>query len=590
MIVRIVLLLFIFNPFLIAKNYISIDGSIKYENLTHFDYVNPNAPKGGILRAYALGTFDSFNQFVVKGTKAEGLELIYDTLTIQSKDEPFSEYGLVACKIETCNNCVIFTINPKARFNDGEPIKPSDVKFSFDILMKYGNPLIKQYYIDVEDVQILNDRQIKFIFSNSDNRELPLILGQLSILPEHFYKDKEFESNPLLIPLGSGPYRIKDFEVGRKITYERIKDYWAINHPTRIGQFNFDEVSYEYYKDDNVALEAFKSKAYDYRLESSAKVWAVGYDGKGKKSGELKQVAFKNSLPSGMQGFFMNTKRDIFSDIRVREALFYAFDFSWSNKNLFFNQYKRTKSFFDNSIFASSGLPSGLELDILKKLNVDSKILDSVFYIPEFNNTQEKRIALLKAQDLLKQAGWKSFNNKLYKDNKPFKFEILLVSKAMERVALPFTENLKILGIDASIRLIDVGSYINRLNHFDYDMIVAVIPQSLFPGNEQRYFWSSQSANTNGSRNYARIESKDIDFLVDNIINAKDKMTQIAYTRALDRILLWGYYVIPHFYSNSFRVAFWDKFEYPAISPLYDFDIFTWWVKEKENKEIEHHQ
>lgn len=575
------LLLLIFNSFLFSANYISIDGAIKYKNLTHFDYVNPNAPKGGNLRAYSLGTFDSFNQFVIKGNKAEGLELIYDTLTIQSKDEPFSEYGLVASKIELCDNCVIFTINPKATFNDGEPIKPSDVKFSFEILMKYGNPLIKQYYVDVKEVVVLNPRQIKFIFSNNDNRELPLILGQLSILPEHFYKDKEFDGNPLLIPLGSGPYKIKSFEVGRKITYERVENYWASNHPTRIGQFNFNEISYEYYKDDNVALEAFKSKAYDYRLESSAKVWAIGYDGKGKKSGELKQVSFQHSLPSGMQGFFMNTKKDIFSDILVREALFYAFDFNWSNKNLFFNQYKRTKSFFDNSIFASSSLPSGLELDILKKLNVDKKILDSAFYIPEFDSIKEKRTALLHAQKLLKKAGWKSFNNKLYKDNKPFKFEILLVSKAMERVVMPFVENLKILGIDANVRLIDTGSYINRLNNFDYDMIVAVIPQSLFPGNEQRYFWNSQSANTKGSRNYARIESKNIDFLVDNIISAKDRNTQIAYTRALDRILLWGYYVIPHFYSNSFRVAYWDKFAYPKISPLYDFDIFTWWIKEE---------
>lgn len=576
---RLLLILSFFFCFCFSSSAISIDGQIKYPNLKYFDYVNHNAPKGGILKAYALGSFDSLNQFVLKGNKAEGLELLYDTLSVQSKDEPFSEYGLIAIKIELCANCVIFTINKNAKFNDGVSITSSDVKFSFDIFMKYGNPMIKQYYADVKEVKILNKSQIKFIFNNSDNRELPLILGQLSILPEHFYKDKEFGANPILVPLGSGPYRIKGFEIGRKIVYERVESYWAKNHPTRIGQFNFNEVSYEYYKDENVALEAFKSKAYDYRLETSAKVWATGYDGKAKNSGDLKQVIFKHSLPSGMQGFFMNTKKDIFKDIKVREALFYAFDFNWSNKNLFFNQYTRTKSFFDNSIFASSGLPNGLELDILKKLNVNPKILNTKFHIPEFKNMQERRIALLYAQKLLKEAGYMSLDNKIYKNNKPLEFEILLVSKAMERVVLPFVQNLKILGIEAKVRTIDIGSYINRLNNFDYDMIVAIIPQSLFPGNEQSYFWSSKSANVNGSRNYARIESKDVDFLVDKIINAKDKNIQIAYTRALDRILLWGYYVIPHFYSPNFRVAYFDKFEYPKISPLYDFDIFTWWVK-----------
>ncbi len=576
---RFITLFCVFFIYIFASSAISIDGEIKYKNLKHFDYVNPNAPKGGTLRAYSLGSFDSLNQFTLKGNPAIGLELIYDTLSVQSKDEPFSEYGLIASDIEKGDDYVIFSINPKARFNDGVPIKPSDVKFSFDILMKYGNPIIQQYYVDVKEVQVLDDKRVKFTFTNANNRELPLILGQLAILPEHFYKNVDFDNNPLLVPLGSGPYRIKSFEVGRSIVYERVKDYWALEHPTRIGQFNFDEVVYEYYKDENVALEAFKSEAYDYRLENSAKVWTLGYEGRGKSSGKLKQVEFTHELPSGMQGFFMNTKREVFADIRVREALFYVFDFAWSNKNLFFNQYKRTKSFFDNSIYASSGIPSGLEKEILEKLNVDKKILESPFYIPQFNDYNERRISLLHAQNLLKSAGYIAKNNRIYKDGKPLTFEILLVSKAMERVALPFVENLKLLGIQANVRVVDMGSYLNRLNAFDYDMIVAVIPQSLFPGNEQRYFWDSNSANINGSRNYARIESDIVDSLVNGVISASDKTTQIAYTRALDRILLWGYYVIPHFHSTSFRVAYWDKFGYPAISPPYDFDIFSWWMK-----------
>lgn len=577
--IKITFVFFVFLSYVFASNAISIDGDIKYKNLKHFDYVNPNAPKGGKIKAYAIGTFDTFNQFVIKGNKAEGLNLLYDTLMVQSKDEPFSQYGLVASDIEVGNNYVIFTINKNAKFNDGIRIKSSDVKFSFEVFMKYGNPLIKQYYADVDGVELLDNNKVIFHFKTNQNKELPLILGQLSIIPEHFYKDTKFDENPLLIPLGSGPYKIKSFEVGRYVVYERNKDYWAINHPTRIGQFNFDEISYTYYKDENVALEAFKSEAYDFRLENSAKIWVNGYNGKAKDDGLLKQVSFKHSLPSGMQGFFLNTKRSFFDDIKVREALLQAFDFEWSNKNLFFNQYTRTKSFFDNSIFASSGIPNGLEFEILKNLKVKNEILDSAFHLPTYSDMKGKREALLYAQSLLKEAGFKSINHKLYKDNKQFKFEILLVSKAMERVTLPFVRNLEMLGIEASVRTIDVSSYINRLNNFDYDVIVAVIPQSLFPGNEQRYFWSSKSANTNGSKNYARIESKDIDFLIEKIINAKSKDEQIAYTQALDRILLWGYYVIPHFYSNYFRVAYLDKFEYPKISPLYDFDIWTWWAK-----------
>lgn len=563
-----------------SKPYISIDGKIKYKNLKHFDYANPNAPKGGTLKAAAIGTFDSLNNFSLKGAKAEGLELIYDTLTVQSKDEPFSEYGLIAESIALCpkKDCVIFTINRNARFNDGVRVKPSDVKFSFEVLMKYGNPLIKQYYADVSAVSLVGSDKIKFSFKNGDNRELPLILGQLSILPEHFYKDKDFE-NPLLIPLGSGAYRIKSFEVGRKIVYERVKDYWAVNHPTRKGFFNFDEVIYEYYKDENVALLAFKSGAFDFRLENSAKVWGNGYEGKALQSGVLKKATFTHALPSGMQGFFMNTAREVFSDIALREAINYAFDFEWSNKNLFFSQYTRTKSYFDNSIFASRGIAQGKEREILQNLGVDSKILDSPFPIVEFKNAKQRRKFLLHAQEILKNAGYTKRNNRLFKGSRQVKFEILLVSKAMERVALPFVANLKILGIEASLRTIDLGSYINRVNNFDYDMIAAVVPQSLFPGNEQRYFWSSESADTKGSRNFARINSPIVDRLVENIINAKDGDSQVANVRALDRILLWGFYVVPHFHSREFRVAYYDKFAYPAILPLYDFDIFLWWAK-----------
>ena len=563
---------------------ISIDGEVKYKNLAHFDYANPAAPKRGSLKAHAIGTFDSLNQFTIKGAKAQGLDLLYDTLTVQSKDEPFSEYGLVAEAIALLEGGVIFRIDERAHFHDGVKIKPSDVKFSFEALMKFGSPLIKQYYADVSGVEVLDSRHIKFSFKTSSNRELPLILGQLAVLPEHFYADKKFDENPLLIPLGSGPYKIKSFEVGRNIVYERVADYWAVSHPARLGQFNFDEVAYEYFKDDAVALEAFKSGAFDFRLENSAKIWATAYKNLAKNAKTpLRKEAFKHELPSGMQGFFMNTRREIFGDIRVREALGLAFDFEWSNKFLFFSQYRRTKSYFDNAIFASSGVPEGSEREILqdldKKFGLDSRILDSPFTLPSYGDESSRRAGLLRAQSLLKEAGWTAKNNVLYKNEKPFVFEILLVSKAMERVAMGFVENLKMLGITANIRLIDVGSYLNRTNKFDYDVIVALVPQSLFPGNEQRYFWSSAAAGQDGSKNYAGVNLAAVDALVEGVINAKDKPTQIAYTRALDRVLLWGFYSIPHFYSDSFRVAFWDKFDYPATPPKYDFDIFLWWAK-----------
>lgn len=585
--------IFVFTTLCFGTSYISLGEKAKYPHLKYFDYVNPKAPKGGVIKNYSLGTFDSLNPFVIKGNPADGLDLVYDTLLAQSLDEDYAEYALIAddIKVAKDNSYVIFHIDKRAKFSDGVSVSAEDVKFSFDILREKGSPVFSQYYSDVKDAQVLDKQNIKFTFKTSKNRELPLILGQLQILPKHYYEKNPFGKNPLLIPLGSGPYKVKSYKVGKEIIYERDKNYWAKDLPTRIGQFNFDTSIYQYYKDDTVALRAFLSGEYDWRVETSAKVWARGYVGKAISSGDIKKISIPHYLPSGMQGFFFNTRRSIFSDIRVREALFYAFDFEWSNKNLFFSQYKRTKSYFNNSIFASCGIPKGEELKILQpyKRQLEKSapdIFNTPYVIPRTDGKiavgENKRENLKYAQKLLQEAGWVVKNNQLIniKTGKPFVFTLLLDNAAFERLALSYAQDLKILGITMKIQRVDLSQYINRLRDFDYDMIVAVIGQSLFPGNEQRYFWGSQSAMMKGSRNYAGIKDPVVDNLIDELIKAKNRHDQIAITKALDRVLLWGFYVIPHYYLPNFRIAYWKKIAMPSVSPKYGFSQYLWWDKD----------
>lgn len=585
--------IFVFTTLCFGTSYISLGEKAKYPHLKYFDYANPKAPKGGVIKNYSLGTFDSLNPFVIKGNPADGLDLVYDTLLAQSLDEDYAEYALIAddIKVAKDNSYVIFHIDKRAKFSDGVSVSAEDVKFSFDILREKGSPVFSQYYSDVKDAQVLDKQNIKFTFKTSKNRELPLILGQLQILPKHYYEKNPFGKNPLLIPLGSGPYKVKSYKVGKEIIYERDKNYWAKDLPTRIGQFNFDTSIYQYYKDDTVALRAFLSGEYDWRVETSAKVWARGYVGKAISSGDIKKISIPHYLPSGMQGFFFNTRRSIFSDIRVREALFYAFDFEWSNKNLFFSQYKRTKSYFNNSIFASCGIPKGEELKILQpyKRQLEKSapdIFNTPYVIPRTDGKiavgENKRENLKYAQKLLQEAGWVVKNNQLIniKSGKPFVFTLLLDNAAFERLALSYAQDLKILGITMKIQRVDLSQYINRLRDFDYDMIVAVIGQSLFPGNEQRYFWGSQSAMMKGSRNYAGIKDPVVDNLIDELIKAKNRHDQIAITKALDRVLLWGFYVIPHYYLPNFRIAYWKKIAMPSVSPKYGFSQYLWWDKD----------
>ncbi|MEJ2037700.1 MAG: extracellular solute-binding protein, partial [Desulfosarcinaceae bacterium] len=459
---------------------------------THFDYVNPEAPKQGLMRQAAIGTFDSLNQFIAKGNPANGLALVYDTLMEGSLDEPFTQYGLIAEKIERPEDrsWVIFHLNPKARFQDGTPVKASDVVFSFNTLVKLGSPFYARYYADVAQVSALDRRRVKFSFGGKVNRELPLILGQLPVLPEHYWKNKDFSLTTLDPPPGSGPYKVESLEQGRNITYVLDDHYWGRDLPVNRGRYNFKRIRFDYYRDTVVSLTAFKSGEYDFRLENVSKQWATAYHGPLFEQGLIKTESVKNSIPAGMQCFVMNQRRAQFADRRVRYALAHAFDFQWTNKHLFYSMYKRTESYFENSDMASRGLPSEAELKLLEPLRQDlwPEVFDKVYAAPSMAGKGGLRRNLLEAFNLLREAGWEVRDGVLRNTatGEPFTFEILLDQAAFERVVLPFTDNLKRLGIRADVRLVDTSQYINRLRTFDFDMIVTVFGQSLSPGNEQR--------------------------------------------------------------------------------------------------------
>lgn len=567
-------------------NGIAMHGQPKYgKNFKNFAYVNPDAPKGGVLKMAASGTFDTFNPFVIKGTPAAGISLVYDTLTVESADEPFSEYGLIAQSIEMPSNraWVAFTLNPKARFSDGTPVTADDVVFSFNVLRERGLPMYRYYYANVAKAEAQDGGRVLFTFKEGDNRELPLILGQMPVLPKHFWDGKDFSATTLELPVGSGPYRVKSFEQGRSVVYARNPDWWAKDLPVSKGFYNFDEIRYDYYRDATVAVEALKAGAYDLRIENEAKKWLTAYTDLGEKQGFAKKE-FPHGLPSGMQGFVFNTRRPLFSDIRVREAVGLMFDFEWSNKNLFSGQYLRTKSYFDNSELAAKGKPSRDELALLTPLkdSVPPEVFTTPFDLPETDGTGFMRPQMRRAFALLEQADWTVQNGVLKNaEGAPFTFEILLdtaSSGAWERITLPYVKNLQKLGIKATVRAVDMTQYNNRLSHFDYDMIVAVWGQSTSPGNEQRYFWGSSAADSAGSRNYAGIKNTAVDALIEKIVEAPDRQKLIAATRALDRVLLWNRYVVPHWHVPANRLVFWDKFGYPAVRLTKGVQPMTWWV------------
>jgi len=564
---------------------ISIHGDLKYgPGFRHFDYVNPRAPKGGGVTLRAIGTFDNLNPFILKGVPAAGIGNAFDTLTVQSSDEPASEYGLVAETIATPpdRSWVAFTLRPQARFHDGSPMTVEDVIWTFNTLRTRGHPLYRSYYAQVAGAEKTGPRTVKFTFKAGENRELPVILGQLPVLSKAYWAARDFAKTTLEAPLGSGPYRVDSFEPGRSITYRRVKDYWAAALPVNVGRYNFDTIRYDYYRDDTVALEAFKAGAYDFRSEASSKNWATAYDVPAVRDGRIRKEEISNEVPTGMQGWVYNTRRAIFADPRVREALAAAFDFEWSNAHLFYNAYSRTRSYFSNSELASRGLPSEAELKVLAPFR--GRVPDEVFtreYKPPSTEPDGLRPNLVHALELLKQAGWVVRDMRLVnaETGRPMTFEILIDDPNFERIALPFVKNLERLGVTARVRTVDAAQYEYRLKHFDFDMTVAVFAQSLSPGNEQVDYWASSSATTPGSRNLAGVRDPVVDRLIELVISAPDRPSLIARTRALDRVLLWGHYVIPQFYVAAFRVAYWNRFGRPAVSPKYDLGFDTWWVE-----------
>ncbi len=582
-------------PVVAAEHALALHGEPKYgPDFEHFDYVNPQAPKGGTLKLanVAASTFDSLHPFILRGTPVQGIGLVYDTLTERSLDEPFTEYGLVARTIAVApdNSHVRFTLREQARFHDGEPITADDVAWTFRRLRDDGHPQYRAYYRDVERVEVVGPHEVVFHFATTGNAELPLIIGQLPVLPRHYWAERDFTATTLEPPLGSGPYRIVEVDQGRRVVYERVDDYWAADLPLKRGRHNVNRISYDYYRDGTVAVQALKAGEYHLRQENVARNWATAYDVPAVDAGLLRLEAIPHDRPAGMQGFFYNTRREIFTDPRVREALAYAFDFEWTNQNLFYGAYERTRSYYENSELAATGLPSDAELEILEPYR--DQLPERVFtqaYAPPDTADSTLRGNLRRALTLLREAGWTVQDGVLThtESGREMAFEILLVSPAFERVVLPFARNLERLGVQASVRTVDPTQYQNRLDNFDFDLTVHVAPQSLSPGNEQRDFWSCESADTGGSRNLAGVCDPVVDELVDRIIDAPDRNALINRTRALDRVLQWGFYAIPNWYIDRFRVVYWDRFGRPPENPPYGLATDTWWVDPDKARRVD---
>ncbi|MBB4040539.1 microcin C transport system substrate-binding protein [Microvirga flocculans] len=568
-------------------------GEPKYpKGFKHFDYVNPDAPKGGLVRLGAQGTFDSFNIVVagVKGAPEQGLGLIYETLTTSALDEPSASYGLLAEAFAYPDDysSVTFRLRPEARWHDGKPVTADDVIFSFEAL-KANSPTYAFYYANVTKAEKLGEREVRFTFDEKGNRELPQIMGQLIVLPKHWWegtapdgRKRDVAQTTLEPPLGSGPYRLKSFEPGRNAAYERVKDYWGAAVNVNVGQNNFDEIRYEYYRDATVLLEAFKADRIDFRSENSARNWAVGYDFPARTEGRVVLEEFPIRASGVMQAFVLNLRRDKFKDPRVRRAFNLAFPFEELNKTLFYGQYERVGSYFSGLELASSGLPEGRELALLESMR--DKIPPEVFTTPYRNPVNDSpeaiRNNLREADRLLKEAGWEiKDRRRVNAKGETLSVELLADSPNDERVFLPYKASLERLGIAVSVRTVDEAQYINRTRSFDFDIVTGVWGQSLSPGNEQREYWGSQAAAREGSRNLSGIADPAVDALIDNVIFAKDREELVAATKALDRVLLAHDYVVPQWTYRKQRTARWDRYSHPVTMPRYGAASFPtiWW-------------
>lgn len=569
---------------------IALYGKTKHQDaLTHYAHVNPNAPKGGKINFSASGTFDSLNPFVIKGLPAAGLtplfpNLFHVTLMDHSSHEPFSQYAYLAESIDLAEDhlSVTFRLRQGATFHDGSAITAEDVVFSFNTLLKEGLPLYAQYYGDVIKAEVLDEYQVKFSFKDSVNKELPLLLGHFPIFSKAYYSKNKFSDSSIKIPLGNGPYRIVDVDAGRSITYERVKNWWGENLPVSKGRYNFDQVRYIYFRDPDVAFEAFKSHNYDFRVENKIKNWVLKYDFEAVKNGKVHKIEAPFVQAGIMQGLVMNTRREIFSDARVRRALALAFDFDWLNENYFYNKYERIDSYFWGLELASSGLPSEVEKVLLEpfKGHIPKDLFTTPYTLPKNDGSGQNRQALRQAKALLKEAGWTVVGGALTntKTGKLFQFDLLLSDMGMTRVLNGYLKNLKRLGIQAKFRVVDTAQYTSRVEEFDYDMIMTVLAQSSSPGNEQREFWGSHAADAKGSRNYAGVRDPVVDALIEKLIDASDRESITTVVKALDRVLLWGHYVVPLWGSSKHRMAHWDNLKNTKKFPKYNVDLFAWWA------------
>ena len=566
---------------------VALYGAPKYPaGFDHFDYVNPHAPKGGLLRQASFSAFDTLNPFVLTGISAPGVGLMHDTLMKQSADEPFSLYGLIAETIDISDDrqTVTFKINPRARFSDDSPITADDVVFSFNLLKTKGIPMYRAYYRDVLSVETPDKETVIFHLSPVTNRELPLILGELPVLSKAFWSTREFDKTSFDIPVSSGPYLIEKITPNRSVTYRRNPRYWATNLNVNKGSYNFDQIQFDVYRDTTVAVEAFKAGLLDIRLENEAKKWQVLSRSDLVKDGRVIARIFIHQMPAGMQGFVFNLRRPIFGDIRVREALGLAFDFPWTNHSLFYDSYKRTESYFENSFLKAPPLPDKAERQLLSSYadQLPSSVLTRAYHAP--GKKGSVRSNLTAALHLLRQAGCfvDAFGTLRTPTGEPFRFEILLDSASgpvWERIVLPYIDRLKRLGIEATVRTVDTIQYKNRLDNYDYDMIVTVWGQSFSPGNEQRYFWGSAAADSPGSLNYSGIRNPVVDDLIEKIVSAESKEAHLTAVHALDRVLLHLHLVIPHWYTPEHRYLYWNKFGIPKKTPLKGTNILDWWIK-----------
>ena len=579
------------------KHGLSAFGDLAYpSDFKNFNYVNPDAPKGGTFSLVGWGgvtTFNSLNNFILKGDAAQGLELLFDSLMTRAADEPDAVYGLVAESAEIADDrmSVTFKLRPEAKFNDGSPLTADDVVFSFDALKTKGHPIYAQMVADVEKAEALDPATVRYTFKGSLVRDLPLTVAGLPIFSKEYYSTRDFAATTMEPPLSSGPYKVGKVSQGRTIEYVRNPDYWAKDLPVNRGRWNFDTIRYEYFRDRTAALEAFKAGAYDFREEFTSKVWATEYNFPAIRQGKVKKEVVPDETPSGTQGFFINTRREQFQDPRVRKALGLAFDFEWTNRYLFHNLYSRTQSYLENSTLKATGEPSDEERTLLANLGVpvSQEALGQVYLPPVTDGSGQDRKLLLEASKLLDEAGWKIKNGVRVNDKgEQLKVEILNFEPAFERVNAPYVKNLQLLGIDAKMRMVDPAQYQQRMKNFDFDTTSQRYTMRDTPGVELRSYFGSDSAKIDGSLNLAGISDPAVDTLIERVIAAKSREELTTASRALDRVLRAGHYWVPHWYKASNSIAYWDRFSRPETKPRYDRGVLdTWWYDKDKAAKLE---